>query len=128
MVAFPGHAPHNETVREMVRSDLNVTFCPQASSALRVPQKLYEYLRAGRPILALMGEGPGREILREFDAGVACNPLDPDEIGRVLVERFRQPRKISNRIERLESLERFERSKLTRDLAGLLETVVERQE
>ncbi len=42
----------------------------QRMTRLQVPAKLYEYLRIGRPLLALVGDGAVKEFLEETAAGV----------------------------------------------------------
>ncbi|MFC2023145.1 glycosyltransferase [Chloroflexota bacterium] len=51
-----GHLQHEEAVREMRRADALLLFLP-ADRMLAIPGKTFEYLAAGRPILALVPEG-----------------------------------------------------------------------
>jgi glycosyltransferase involved in cell wall biosynthesis len=52
VVALEGHLPYREALAEMAAADGLLVF--QASNCNhQIPAKLYEYLRAGRPILAL---------------------------------------------------------------------------
>jgi glycosyltransferase involved in cell wall biosynthesis len=50
------------------------------------PSKLYEYLGAGRFILALAGDGPIREIVEEMGAGVVVDPADVATLRAVLLD------------------------------------------
>jgi glycosyltransferase involved in cell wall biosynthesis len=50
------------------------------------PSKLYEYLGAGRFILALAGDGPIREIVEQMGAGVVVEPSDVASLRAVLVD------------------------------------------
>ena len=108
----------------MLAADLNVVLCPERTSARRVPQKLYQYLRAGRPVLALMGPGPGRQLVEDLGVGLACDPKDAEPIAAALassVRRWREgwtPPPIPP-----ERLRRFERRELTRRLAERLDEV-----
>ncbi|MHB1233259.1 MAG: glycosyltransferase [Burkholderiales bacterium] len=83
--------PYNDALDEMMRAD--VLLIMQASNCNdQIPAKLYEYLRAGRPILALtdpVGDTAG--VLR--DAGIgAIAPLDQaDAIGTLLASTLAAP-------------------------------------
>ena len=64
---------------ELVRC-ADLLFCPmhdlpQGGSALIVPGKTYEYIAAGRPILAAMPAGDARELVRA--AGTAASAIRP---------------------------------------------------
>jgi glycosyltransferase involved in cell wall biosynthesis len=90
-----------------------------------IPGKTYEYLAAGKPILAAVPEGDAREIVRGAGTGLVCDPDDVAgmaEIIRLQIERWRrgdvEPR--ANR----EYIQRFERRPLTAELANLLHEVV----
>jgi glycosyltransferase involved in cell wall biosynthesis len=56
---------------------------PHRASA--TPGKLYEYLAAGKPIIALAGESELAQILRETGTGVAVAPNDVEGIARSLL-------------------------------------------
>ncbi len=55
-------------------------------SRLMVPAKVYEFLRLGRPILALCDSGAVPDLLRETGAGWYCAPEDTEAIA----DRIRQ--------------------------------------
>jgi hypothetical protein len=41
-----------------------------------VPHKTYEYLAAGRPILAAVPDGDARRLLEDSEAALLCRPSD----------------------------------------------------
>jgi glycosyltransferase involved in cell wall biosynthesis len=51
---------------------------------MQVPAKLYEYLRVGRPMLALVGEGAVRELMEDTGAGLPISSRNPEEIAMAL--------------------------------------------
>src|SRR5262249_49830605 len=55
------------TLRKLAKSGLLLLFAEELT--LQIPGKTYEYLRAGRPILALTTEGAVAELLRKTGAG-----------------------------------------------------------
>jgi glycosyltransferase involved in cell wall biosynthesis len=124
LVEFTDHVEHLDAVRAALGADLNVVFFQERTSQRRVPQKLYTYLRAGRPVLAFLGPGPGARIIEETGLGAVCDPLDPQAMAdglRLALERWRQgwqPGPIPQAL-----LDRYERSRLTAALAGVFAEV-----
>ena len=53
-----------------------------------MPGKIYEYLRAGKPVLCLADEGPARELIAQAGIGWLAPSSDVEEIARVLGEVF----------------------------------------
>ncbi len=124
LVEFTDHVGHLDAVRAALGADLNVVFFQERTSRRRVPQKLYTYLRAGRPVLACLGPGPGADIIDQAGLGAACDPLDPQAIAeglRLVFGRWRdgwQPGPVPPAL-----LERHERRRLTAALAEVFAQV-----
>lgn len=114
---------HREAVRVMRAADANLLIIGASPGAgTTLTGKIFEYLRAGRPILALVPpEGEAAALVREFDAGVVVSPDDVDGAAAALEAfydgRGRAPRPAAA------GLERFERRRLTAELAGLFDDV-----
>jgi glycosyltransferase involved in cell wall biosynthesis len=54
-----------------------------------LPTKLYEYLAAGRPIIAVAPEGAAAELVRSSGAGVVSDPRNPSAIAAAIRETVR---------------------------------------
>jgi glycosyltransferase involved in cell wall biosynthesis len=83
VVEFVPHVPRAEVLQQMV--DASALLVVQPVTKVSVPGKLYEYLAAGRPILALAE--PGGEtaaVVRQTPAGVVVSPDDEDGLRRAL--------------------------------------------
>src|SRR5262249_43972958 len=96
--------------------------------ALTVPTKIYEYLRIGRPILALVDEGAVSELLRETRRGTTIRPLDIEGIAEALRDIYadwcrRDRRSPSTSIN--EQIQRYNRQNLSARLAEQLEVVLQ---
>lgn len=77
--------PHADAVREMLASDALLLYqAPRRDAPFWVPAKTYEYLRAGRPILAVLPPGEARELVLRSGLGRVCDPDDPASIARGL--------------------------------------------
>ena len=57
----------------------------QPGTAMAIPAKLYEYLAAGRPILAICEEGEMAECIRSNGIGLIASPGDETGIERALL-------------------------------------------
>lgn len=120
-VAMLGQRSYQETLDTMDQADILVLF-DSPGRKIGVPAKLYEYLGARRPILALAEpDGDVAHVLRE--SGVVhriASPKDPDAIREALGE-------LSEMIDEepgdLRRLECFTRESLTRSLASRLDAL-----
>src|SRR3989442_6389430 len=91
---------------------------PPGRRATIVPGKTYEYLAAGRPILAAVPDGDARDLLERAGGAVLCRPRDVDAMAGLIrgeLERFQQdgPR----RLRRPPFLPRYEYRSLAGELA-----------
>jgi glycosyltransferase involved in cell wall biosynthesis len=76
-VSIVGQVPHAESIRELMRADI-LLLLDTPGRSVGVPAKLYEYLGAARPILALAEQdGDLAEVLRE--SGVPHRVVPPGD-------------------------------------------------
>lgn len=80
-----GQLPHERALAEVTRSDLLLLLATEQPH--QVPTKAYEYLAAGRPVLALVDEGATARLMAEAGAGVITGP-DPEAIAAALERRL----------------------------------------
>src|SRR5215813_7927568 len=77
-----------ETIRRMKQADLLLLLAERF--VIQIPGKTYEYLRAGRPILALTSEGALADFMRRTGAGWVVDPKDDAGVLAAVRERIRQ--------------------------------------
>lgn len=85
-VRITGSLTRSEALHRMARSNLLLLLAEGLT--LQVPGKTYEYLRAGRPILALAPEGPVAQLLRSSGGAWVVNPCDEGEIAAAIREAY----------------------------------------
>jgi glycosyltransferase involved in cell wall biosynthesis len=130
IIRFTGYLPHDRSV-EMIRT-ADLLFLPMHNLPLGrrstiVPGKVYEYLAAGKPILAAVPDGDAREFLRKSNNAYLCRP-DDHEAMKVALKRAYLDWKAGNEGSRpaREYIARFERVALTGQLAQIFDRVLGR--
>jgi glycosyltransferase involved in cell wall biosynthesis len=85
-VRLRGYMPHQEAIAAMRRADVLVLI-KHVEPRYRglIPGKLYEYMGAGRPILALVPECEAADLVRAGKWGEVAPPDDPDAIAAALL-------------------------------------------
>lgn len=79
LVHFTGYLSHRDSVSAVRTADLlflPMHNLPAPRRSRIVPGKTYEYMRAGRPILAAVPEGDARDFLQKSGVALCCRPDD----------------------------------------------------
>jgi len=125
-----GFLSHPETIALIRSADLlflPMQDLPRGGRARMVPCKAYEYLASGRPILAAMPPGDGRELMALAADAFLVEPADADAMIRVLRDEAGRPqRRASVAAQRADVIAPLERRRLNEELAQLFETVLAR--
>lgn len=78
--------PHHEAVREMRRAfALLLILHSGPGTETIVPSKLYEYMAAARPVLAVCPPGDARRLAEEYPEGLPADFDHPEEIGNQIL-------------------------------------------
>ncbi len=123
-VDAPGVLGHGDAVRAMRAADVNLIIIgSRPGAAATLTGKIFEYLRAGRPVLGLVPpDGEAAALIRQFDAGAVVAPDDVDGAAAALSRLYDDRGKGARPCPR--ALRRFERRRLTAELAALFDDVV----
>jgi len=77
--------PHVASLAEMGRAGaLLLLGHGGAADALLYTGKIYEYLSSGRPVLAILDEGPAADLIRATAAGIVLRPGDTGAVAAAL--------------------------------------------
>ena len=90
-----------------------------------VTGKAYEYLASERPILAVTDGGDLIELIEKSRAGICVTPSEPGKIAEALLDQFASRNQPSDRDN--EFLSRFNRRRITGELAKLFDDIVARE-
>jgi hypothetical protein len=123
MVRLAPPIPYRDALAEMITADGLLLFQGYTSNPA-VPAKLYEYLRAKRPIFALVdGDGDTAAILRTAKTGVLVPLESGDRIAEALPLFLDSVRNRTAAIADDAVVKGFARESRTRELAALLDQV-----
>lgn len=128
---FTGYIPHVESVRLIRTADL--LFLPMHNLAggrrsRIVPGKTYEYMAAGRPILAAVPKGDARDFLKRSGVALLTEPDDVAGIVRHLNDTFSAWKKgISLTVPDYNFIREFDRVTLTQQLADFFNQILRTQ-
>jgi glycosyltransferase involved in cell wall biosynthesis len=87
VVTVHGYLPRSQVLERMQAADALLLIGESGSEGKQyVPGKLYEYLFAGRPIMALLEDGEAAQIIREANAGLVIHPRDVQEMADAIVQ------------------------------------------
>ncbi|MBC7186510.1 MAG: glycosyltransferase family 4 protein [Calditrichaeota bacterium] len=126
LVDCTGYVEHDKAVRFLQEADLLVLLLTGTTSRDVVPGKVFEYLRAGKPILAIVPPGETADLLRGYAPGAVLTDNSVASIEQGLMEVLTRPAR-THRVDMLR-LQRFERRYLTGQLAEVLNKASGRQE
>lgn len=117
------YLPHGESIKHLMTSDsLLLVVDEYAGGEEIVPGKVFEYIGAGRPIIAIAHEGAIAELLRETRTGLVARNDDVVAIERVILEYYTDY--LYNKsayTPDTKAIARYERKEITRQLALLLD-------
>lgn len=128
VVNFVGYVGHRESIRYMLKSDmLLLTLNNGPGCDVTYPGKLFEYLAARKPILALVTEGATAELVRSMQAGIVVPPDDVLAIRDAIYHLYQRHMQGNLKLKSPVALDMFDRRNLTRALADCLDELTERR-
>ena len=115
-----GYLPHVECIRELLVSDVLWLI---VGDDLGSPGKAYEYIGAGKPILACAPEGFIKNAILEA-GGIVTAPDDVPAIKEALVNLFNLWERHELRGPEQEVMDRYNRVILTRSVVSIFESLL----
>ncbi len=129
VVTVYGYLPRTQVLERMQVADALLLIGESGSEGKQyVPGKLYEYLFAGRPIMALLEDGEAARIVREANAGVVVHPRDVQEMADAIVQFVRNKLQgIQPKAPTIAEVSKYSRMEQTGQLVQLLNRLTELQ-
>ncbi len=121
-----GYLPHRESLAYLLRGDmLLLTLNSGIGGEVIYPAKVFEYLAAKRPILALVPEGVSAELVRSTKSGVVVDPDDVEEIKQAIRAAYHGYKGGTPTISPENCLSQYDRRELTKSLAEVLDRLTD---
>lgn len=115
---------HSETLQQLLTADAALLIIDDAPANRGiVTGKIYEYLGAGLPILALAPEGDAATLINQYGLGFYAPPKNEQAIAEAL-QRLLGGQQPQNAEQREKAWRRFERREQTRQLAALFNELI----
>jgi glycosyltransferase involved in cell wall biosynthesis len=124
LVTFVPPVPRKQAYQHQVDADALLLVTARGVRSVAT-SKLYDYIGAGRPILALAEGNAAAETVQRFGLGVTAAPDDPQAIVTGLRELMRRHAAGETWPGFADARQRFERRALTESLARLFDDVIE---
>lgn len=120
-----GYVSHHESVKRLFECHvLLLTLNAEPGMELIYPGKLFEYLAAGKTILALVPEGATADFVRNMAAGIVIPPDDVAGIKQAIFDLYGHYKQGVSLSKTYENLGQFERRALTGRLAKCLDSLL----
>lgn len=129
IIHVKGLCPYPEGLQHQMDATALLHFIgPEPNADVMMTQKVFEYLRSGRPILAMIPEGACRKMMESLGESRIIHPTDVAGIKRHLKELYEEWKAGLLVARTRAGLEFFERRHLTRRLASLLDHLIKRDQ
>ncbi len=122
-VQFVSHMPNRGAHQYRLDADLLVLITAPGQRGA-APSKLYEYIGAGVPILALTDKSVSASVVNRYELGVTVPPDDADAIALAIESLMRQGQNAISQSGLKEAQQRFDRRVLTGELAALFDRLL----
>ena len=124
VVDILGYQSHKKSIEHMLLSDiLLLTVAEREGMEGMYTAKMFEYLAAKKPILALIPECPAATLIRKLNAGIIVPPSDEPAIRKAIHDYYETWLNGTLVIENQKSLLQYERRTLTGSLAKCLNDI-----
>ena len=125
VVEFAGHVSHDKCIQYQTETDLLLLIiytCEWSKSVLT--GKLFEYIGAGKPILALVPDGEAKDLIIEDKLGIIVKPKDIDGIKNTILKFYTDWEQGKLKFEEHNSaVNKYEMRTLTKKLVDTIEEV-----
>jgi glycosyltransferase involved in cell wall biosynthesis len=116
---------HHQALQRLRKAAVLLLLQASDDTRFLIPAKAFEYLRIGRPVLALTLEGATADLFKGMDYCYVVNPIDESRLRNAVMSLYKSWCESPDRIQVSPSIQRYERSNLTAELAQLLGELVD---
>jgi len=126
VVQLVGYVSHRESIRFLMEAHILLLLLDEKLSPGMVTGKVFEYLAAGKPIMAAVPKGEAERLILRFARGVVVPPTDSEKMTQQILRSFtlwkRGDLKVS--VPRWKNLDSYDRKNQTGELAEIMNRLV----
>ncbi len=122
MIEIVPYVPHQQSIQYLLESNVLLLIIDDAPANKGIlTGKLFEYLGARKPILALAPEGDAADLIRDLKAGIVVHPSNIEQIKQAVRNYYEYWKNNNLNSEQLEEekVRAFDRRELTRNLGEI---------
>lgn len=121
---FLGYLSHKDAIKVVQRSDVNLLSLPMVGEVYNIiTGKIFEYLAAKRPILAVVPPGEASNLIKSARAGIVIHEDDKERLSEKLYRAIIELKDKKDFSPDMEVINRFKRESLTEKLAIVFDEV-----
>jgi hypothetical protein len=123
MISFCPRIDWDKAMEQLWNADVLLIF--QGHHRTAIPAKFFEYLKIGKPILALAGDGALKDIVLSTGSGFVANPDDQTEIASTIVRALQATTRSADEVEQV--TKKFKYRNLTAELAANIRRILKHE-
>lgn len=121
VVDIEKHVPHGESLRFMIEADVLLLLQPSEKTKTQIPAKAFEYIYTGNHIIAITPlDGATGELMQTIGDSSVVAPDNLEGLKGSVFRAYQEFLKNKQRGPKISKVGRFDRKKLTADLAKIL--------
>lgn len=126
-IEIVGYVPHNVCIKHQLDADCLVLIEGSGIGANAFyTGKIFEYMNTKRPVIAILPDGVAKDLVLESKIGLVANTDDVLEIENIIKEYYEKWQQNNLNFEPdFNIIQKFERKRLTKDLAGIFDKALE---
>jgi glycosyltransferase involved in cell wall biosynthesis len=126
MVSILGQVPHNKVLKYLAKSSIFLLYVSKKRGNACIPAKIFEYIRASRPILSLIPKkGAAANLIKETNTGIVLEPEGIEEIKTAIMDLYHKWKKRNMKIKpNWKRVIKYERQNLTEKLALIFDSLI----
>jgi glycosyltransferase involved in cell wall biosynthesis len=127
VIELTGYVSHDKSIEYQMEADLLLLIICQCDGAkLILTGKVFEYIGARKPILALAPDGEAKDLIVKEGLGITVGPKDIDGIKNTIFELYKSWKQNSLKLERNDCVfKKYEMKALTKKLVETIESIQE---
>lgn len=117
--------PHKESLEELCRANALLLILDDIPGSDRIyTGKIFEYIRSGKPILAIVPNGVARDLIEYTNTGYTAYPMDQNQIDDIFYRAYRAYFDRTSEIKPVhDRINQYSREVIAKELSNIIENI-----